>query len=245
MLWYFLIEATHGTWSTFIAMLFDTLLELFYRRRGSKFNIFISQPHTVSIMFISGEYGGHCMWWKGWFDIHATFFYQYDGVGGTLWPWNTKINWGLRNILWADGWSVGSRYSHNLPGLWFQESPALRWQKWLFCSAICTGIHDTKYNCVLQWMLVHRNPKRAAIAPLTKGRSWTDLCVQITLGIYPGPVWNKEDTQNGLGPCGSPFLGNEEWHLLQQLWNNTNRQLSYNEKKQRHLVWRFGHFWGD
>ena len=64
MLWHFLIEATHGTWSTFIAMLIDTLLELFYRRRGSTFNILISQPHTVPIMFISGEYGGHCMWWK-------------------------------------------------------------------------------------------------------------------------------------------------------------------------------------
>ena len=64
-------------------------------------------------------------------------------------------------------------------------------------------------------MLVHRNPKRAAIAPLTKGRSWTDLCVQIMLGIYPGPVWNKEATQNELGPRGSPFHGNEEWHLLQ------------------------------
>ena len=29
----------------------------------------------------------------------------------------------------------------------------------------------------LQWMLVHCDPKRAAIAPLTKGQSWTDLCV--------------------------------------------------------------------
>ena len=58
MLWHFLIEATRGTWRTFIAVLFDTLFELFYRRRGSTFNIFISQPHTVSIMFISGEYGG-------------------------------------------------------------------------------------------------------------------------------------------------------------------------------------------
>ena len=34
-----------------------------------------------------------------------------------------------------------------------------------------TGIHGTKYNCVLQWMLVHRDPKRAAIARLTKGQS--------------------------------------------------------------------------
>ena len=44
--------------------------------------------------------------------------------------------------------------------------------KGLFFSAICTGIHGMKYNCVLQWMLVHRDPKRAAnIAPLTKGQS--------------------------------------------------------------------------
>ena len=43
---------------------------------------------------------------------------------GALSPWNTTINWGLRNIPWADGWSVGSWYSHNFPGLRFQESPA-------------------------------------------------------------------------------------------------------------------------
>ena len=91
-------------------------------------------------------------------------------------------------------------------------------------------------------MLVHRDPKRAAIAPLTKGRSWTDFCVQSTLGTYPGPMWNKEATQKGFGPCGSPFHGNEDWHLLQQLWCKTNRQLSYNEEKQLHLVRRFGHF---
>ena len=72
-----------------------------------------------------------------------------------------------------------------------------------------------KYNRVLQWMLVHRHPKRAANAPLTKGQSWTEFCVQLTLGTYPGPVWNKEATQNGFGPCGSPFHGNEEWNLLQ------------------------------
>ena len=150
--------------------------------------------------------------------------------GGALSPWNTKINWDLRNIPWADGWSVGSRYSHNLHGWWFQESPADD-KNYLFGSDICTGIHGTNYNYVLQWMLVHRDPKRAAIAPLTKGQSWTDFCVQLTLGTYPGPVWNKEATQNGFVPCGSPFHGNEEWHLLQQLWCNTNWQLSHNEKK--------------
>ena len=135
--------------------------------------------------------------------------------GGALSPWNTKINWGLRNIPWADGWSAGSRYSHNFPGLRFQESPAD--DKNDFSSlVICTGIHGMKYNCVLQWMLVHRDPKRAAnIAPLTKGQSWTDFCVRLTLGTYPGPVWNKEATQNGSGPCRSPFHGNEKWHLLQ------------------------------
>ena len=101
-----------------------------------------------------------------------------------------------------------------------------------------------KYNCVLQWMLVHRDPTRAAsIAPLTKGQSWTDFCMQLTLGTYPGPVWNKEATQDGFGPCRSPFHGNEEWHLLHKLWCNTNRRLSYNEKKkQLHLVRRFRHF---
>ena len=95
---------------------------------------------------------------------------------------------------------------------------------------------------VLQWMLVHRDPKRATIAPLTNGQSWTDFCVQSTLGTYPEPVWNKEATQNGFGPCGNPFHGNEERHLLQQLLCNTNRQPSYNEKKQLRLVRRFGHF---
>ena len=161
--------------------------------------------------------------------------------GGALSHWNTTINWGLRNIPWADGWSVGSRYSHNLPGLRFQESPSDDKNDFLF-SAICTRIHGTKYNCVLEWILVHRDPKRAAIAPLTKGQSRTDFCVQLTLGTYPGPVWNKGTTQNGFGPCGSPFHGNEEWHLLQQIWCNTNRQLSYNVKKQLHLVRHFGHF---
>ena len=161
--------------------------------------------------------------------------------GGALSPWNTKNNWGLRKIPWADGLSVGSRYSHYRPGLRFQESPADDKNDFFF-SAICTRIHGTKYNCVLQWMLVHRDPKGAAIAPLTKGPSWTDFCVQLTLGTYPGSVLNKEAAQNGFGPCGIPFHGNKEWHLLQQLWSNTNRQLSYNEKKQLHLVRRFGHF---
>ena len=114
--------------------------------------------------------------------------------------------------------------------------------KMTFLFSICTGIHGTKHNCVLEWILVHREPKRASIAPLTKGQSRTDFCVQLTLGTYPGPVWNKEATQNVFGPCGSPFHGNEEWHLLQQLWCNTNRQLSYNVKKQLHIVRRFGHF---
>ena len=139
--------------------------------------------------------------------------------GGTLWPRNTKINWGLRNIPWADGWSVGSRYSHNLPGLRFQESPADDKNDFFF-SAICTGIHGTKYNCVLQWMLVHSDPKRDAIASLTKGWSWTDFCVQLTLGIYPEPVWNKEATQNGFGPCGKG--GHPEW--VRSLWEPVSRK---------------------
>ena len=149
---------------------------------------------------------------------------------GTLSHWNTKMNWGLRNLPWADGWSACSPYWYSLPGLRFQESPADD-KNYFFFSAICAGVHGTKYNCVLQWMLVHRDPKRATIAPLTKGQPWTDFCVQSTLGTYPEPVCDKEATQNEFGPCGNPFHGNEEWHLLQQLWCNTNRQLSYNEKK--------------
>ena len=97
--------------------------------------------------------------------------------GGALSLWNTIINWGLRNIPWADGWSVGSQYSHSLPGLRIQESSPDDKNDSSF-SAICTGVHCTKYNCVLQWMLVYRDPKRATIAPLTKGQSWTDFCLQ-------------------------------------------------------------------
>ena len=111
-----------------------------------------------------------------------------------------------------------------------------------YFSAICIAIHGTKYDCVLQWLLVHPNPKSTAIAPLTKGQSWTHFCVQLTPRTYPVPVWNKESTQSRFGPCRSPFHGNEEWHLPQQFWCNTNRQLSYNEKKQLHLVRRFGQF---
>ena len=133
--------------------------------------------------------------------------------GDALSPRTTIINWGLRNIPRPDERSVGSRYSHNLPGLQFPEFPADD-KNGLFFSANCTGIHGTKYNCVLEWMLVHRDQNGAAIARLTKGQSWTDFCVQLTLGTYPGPVSNKEATQNGFGPCGSPFHGNEEWHLL-------------------------------
>ena len=108
--------------------------------------------------------------------------------GDALSPWTTIINWELRNIPWADGWSVGSRYSHNLSVLRFEESPADD-KNDLFFSAICTGIHGTKYNCVLQWMLVHRDPKRAAIGPLTKGQSWTDFYVKLTLGTYFSDIY--------------------------------------------------------
>ena len=44
-------------------------------------------------------------------------------------------------------------------------------KKDFFFSTVCTGIHGTEYNCVLQWMLVHRDPKRSTIAPLTQGQS--------------------------------------------------------------------------
>ena len=215
----------------FIAVLLDTLLELFYRRRGSTFNIFISKPHTVSIIFISAEYGGHCMWWKGWFVIHATLVYQYEGLGWCIVTLEHKNK--LRLTKHTLSWRVKCWLTIFTQSSWFTvPGISSRWQKWLFFSAICTGIYGKQYNCVLQWMLVHRDPKRVAnISPLTKGQSWTDFCVQLTLGTYPGSVWNKEATQNVFGPCRSPFHGNEEWHLLQQLWCNTNRQLSYNEKK--------------
>ena len=164
-------------------------------------------------MFITGEYGGTTCGGTAYSIFMPHSSTNMKVWGGALSPWNTIINWGLRNIHWADGWSVGSRYSHNLPGLRFQES--LADDKYdFFVSAICTGIHGTKYSCVLQWMLVHRDPKRAAITPLTKGQSWTDFCVQLTLGTYSGPLWNKESTQNGFGPCGSLFHGSEEQHLL-------------------------------
>ena len=233
MLWHFLIESTHGN------------LYQCCSTHCLSCSIVAEDPHIIFLLVNPTQHrlcsyllnmGGHSMWWKGWFDIHATLFYQYEGVGWCIVTLNTKINWGLGNIPWPDGWSFGSRYSHSLPGLWFQESPADDKNVFLF-SSICTGIHSTKYNCVLQWMLVHRDPKRATIAPLTNRQSWTDSCVQSTLGTYPEPVWNKEATLNGFGPCGNPFHGNEK-----KLWCNTNRQPSYNEKKQLRLVRRFGHF---
>ena len=124
MLWHFLIEATHGTWSTFIAVLFDTLLELFYRRRVSTFNIFISQPTqfrlcSYMVNMMATACGGKA---DSISMPHSST--NMKVWGGALSPWDTKINWGLRNIPWADGWSVASRYSHNLPGLRLQESPA-------------------------------------------------------------------------------------------------------------------------
>ena len=90
MLWHFLIEATRGTWSTFITVLFGTLLELFYRRRGSTFNIFISQPHTVSIMFISGEYGATACGGKADSISMPHSSTNMKVCGGALSPWNTK-----------------------------------------------------------------------------------------------------------------------------------------------------------
>ena len=137
-------------------------------------------------------------------------------------PGTQKNNWGLRNIPELTGEVLA--HDINIIFLVYGSRNLQQMTKWLFFSAVCTGIHGMKYNCVLQCMLVHRDPKRAAnIAPLTKGQSWTEFCVQLTLGTYPGPVWNKEATQNGFGPCRSPFHGNEEWHLLQQFWCNTNR----------------------
>ena len=82
------------------------------------------------------------------------------------------------------------------------------------CTGICTGIHGTKYDCILQWMLIHRDPKRAAIAPLTKEQSWTDFCVQLTLGTYRNLSW--AGVEQGGHPEWSPFHGNEESTALMQ-----------------------------
>ena len=46
----------------------------------------------------------------------------------------------------------------------------------------------------------------------------------------PGLVSNKEAVKNGVCPCRSPFHVNDQWHLLQQLDCNANRQLSYVKK---------------
>ena len=96
-----------------------------------------------------------------------------------------------------------------------------------------TAFHSGCWYIATQCLLPLPLYKRAVL-------NWF-LCAIKALGTYAGPVWNKEATQNGLGPCWSRFHGNEEWHLLQQLWCNTNWQLSYNEKKQLHLMRQFGH----
>ena len=100
--------------------------------------------------------------------------------GGALSPWNIKINWGLRNVPWADGWSVGSRYSHNLPGLRFKESPADDNNDFSF-SAICTGIHGMKSrpkaccHCpfnkreVLNWFMCAINARNLSWAGVEQG----------------------------------------------------------------------------
>ena len=242
MLWQFLIEATHGAWSIFKAVFFDTLPKLFYRCRGSTFNIFIIQPHTVSILFISGKYGGTACGEKADSISMPHSSTNMKVWGGALSP--SAGTQKLTEVYEIYPELTGEVLAHDIHIIFLvYGSRNLRHMtKWLFFSAICTGIHGTKYNCVLQWMLINRDPKRAAIDHLTKGQSWTDFWVQMTLWTHLGPVWNKEATQNGFGPCGSPFHGNEEWHLPQQLWCNTNRQLSYNEKKQLHIMRRFGHF---
>ena len=95
--------------------------------------------------------------------------------GGALSTWNTINNWGLRNIPWADVWSVGSRYWHNIPGLRCQESPAdvknwlfllcyLYWNSWYeiwLCFTVDVGTSRPKACChcpfnkraVLNWFL--------------------------------------------------------------------------------------------
>ena len=99
---------------------------------------------------------------------------------------------------------TGEVLAHNFPGSRFQESPADDKNDFFF-SAICTGIYGTKYNCVLQWMLVHRDQKRAAIAPLTKGRSWTDFCVQLTQESMLGRCRTRRPPRMGSVLVGARF----------------------------------------
>ena len=91
-------------------------------------------------------------------------------------------------------------------------------------------------------MLAHRDRKRAAIAPLTKGKSWTDFCVQLTLGTYPGPVWNKEATQNGFGPCGESVSRKRGFVSPTTALMQHKSTAILQWEKQLHLVRRFGHF---
>ena len=67
--------------------------------------------------------------------------------GDALSPWTTTINRGLRNIPWADEWGVCSRFSHNLPGLQFQESPVMT--KWLFL--LCYLYWNSWYEIYLRF----------------------------------------------------------------------------------------------
>ena len=106
------------------AELLDTLLELFYRRRGSTFNIFIINPTQFRLCSYLLNMGATACGGKADSISMPHSSSNMKVWGGALSSWNTKINWGLRNIPWADVWRVGSRYSHNLRRLRFQESPA-------------------------------------------------------------------------------------------------------------------------
>ena len=108
-----------------------------------------------------------------------------------------------------------------------------------FFSAICTGIHGTKCNCVLQWMLVHRDPKRAAFNKRTvlnwflcainaRNLSWAGL----EQGGHPEWVrslWEPVSRKRGMASHTAALMQHKSTAILQ--W-----------EKQLHLVRRFGHF---
>ena len=73
---------------------------------------------------------------------------------------------------------------------------------------------------------------RPTIIEIRGTRIFSKFWIRSNLSIryLVGQASNKEAVQNGVGPCWSPFHGNDGWHLLQQLNCNANRQLPYVKK---------------